>query len=219
MTAVDFLAFTRGPLFDVALIIFIAGLAIRFVEILVLGRRRDFSEPRRGGFGSGLRTMFSRTLPETGTMKRAPTTVVAGWVFHIGFLVTLLLFVPHIEMFQAVLGFGWPGLPTPIIDFAGILAMVAMVVVLINRLRNPVMRFLSGFGDYLPWLLTFLPLITGWLVFHRLLLPYPAMLGLHILSVELLMILFPFTKLMHTFTAFLARYYTGAAFGRKGVQS
>jgi nitrate reductase gamma subunit len=49
--------------------------------------------------------------------------------------------------------------------------------------------------------------------------PYQTMLGLHILSVEILLILFPFTKLMHFFTLFIARWYNGAAFGRRGVQS
>ncbi|MCC2111861.1 MAG: hypothetical protein KDJ16_07500, partial [Hyphomicrobiales bacterium] len=80
MNAVDFLAFVRGPLFDVALVIFVGGLVIRFVEILVLGRRNDFSEPRQGGVGAGLRTMFSRTIPEAGVLKRSPTSVIAGWV-------------------------------------------------------------------------------------------------------------------------------------------
>jgi len=45
------------------------------------------------------------------------------------------------------------------------------------------------------------------------------MLALHILSVELLMIAFPFTKLMHAVTFVFARYYNGAIQGRKGAQS
>ncbi len=39
------------------------------------------------------------------------------------------------------------------------------------------------------------------------------------LFVELLMIVFPFTKLMHAFTIFLARWYNGAISGFRGVQS
>jgi nitrate reductase gamma subunit len=45
------------------------------------------------------------------------------------------------------------------------------------------------------------------------------MLGIHILSVELLMVMLPFTKLMHTFTLFMARWYNGAISGYRGVQS
>jgi nitrate reductase gamma subunit len=66
---------------------------------------------------------------------------------------------------------------------------------------------------------TFLPLLTGYLAFHRVGLSAPMLIGLHILSVELLMILFPFTKLSHAFTLWMARWYNGAIAGYKGVQS
>jgi nitrate reductase gamma subunit len=37
--------------------------------------------------------------------------------------------------------------------------------------------------------------------------------------VELLMVVFPFTKLMHVFTILFARWYNGAMAGRRGVKS
>jgi nitrate reductase gamma subunit len=57
------------------------------------------------------------------------------------------------------------------------------------------------------------------MAFNRVGLSGPMLIGIHILSVELLMILFPFTKLSHAFTLFLARWYNGAIAGYKGVQS
>ena len=63
------------------------------------------------------------------------------------------------------------------------------------------------------------PLLTGWLAVHHLLLPYTLMLAVHILSVELLMVVFPFTKLTHAFTLFLSRWYNGAISGYRGVES
>jgi nitrate reductase gamma subunit len=45
------------------------------------------------------------------------------------------------------------------------------------------------------------------------------MLALHILSVELLMIWFPFGKLMHAVLVFPSRFQTGASFGRRGVRA
>ena len=71
----------------------------------------------------------------------------------------------------------------------------------------------------LVWFLTILPLVTGYLAFHRVGASGPAMLAVHILSVELLMVLFPFTKLSHAFTLWLARWYNGAIAGYKGIQS
>ena len=81
------------------------------------------------------------------------------------------------------------------------------------------MRFLSGFQDYLVWLVTILPMLTGYMAFHRVGLSPPMLIAIHILSVELLMVVFPFTKLMHAFTLFMSRYYNGAIAGYKGVNS
>jgi nitrate reductase gamma subunit len=78
---------------------------------------------------------------------------------------------------------------------------------------------LSEFGDHLSWFVTILPVVTGWLAFHRLGAPPPALIAIHILSVELLMVLFPFTKLSHAFTLWIARWYNGAISGYRGVRS
>jgi len=81
------------------------------------------------------------------------------------------------------------------------------------------MRFLSRFQDYLAWLLTLLPVATGYIAFHRVGLAPPILIAVHIISVELFLIVFPFTKLMHAFTLFMSRYYNGAIAGYKGVKS
>ena len=217
--SMDFLLWTRGTAFDVAIAIFIIGLIIRLFEIVSLGRERTLAEPKGSEFLPGVKTILTRTLPDGGTFKRQPLTVIAGYVFHVGLLITLLLFIPHIELFRETFGFGWPGLPNPIVDAAAVLGVVGLLAALWNRLTNPVMKMLSGGEDYLVWVLTFLPLLTGYLAYHRMINPYPLAMGLHLLSIELLLILFPFTKLMHTFTLCLTRWYKGTKSGRRGVQS
>ena len=217
--SMDFLLWTWGTAFDVSVAIFIVGMLIRLFEIVSLGRGRDLAAPRGTEFLPGMRTILSRTLPYGGTFKRQPLTVIAGYLFHIGLLVSLLLFIPHIELFRETFGFGWPGLPNPIVDAAAVLGITGLLAALWNRLTNPVMKMLSDSEDYLVWILTFLPLLTGYLAYHRMINPYPLAMGLHILSIELLLVLFPFTKLMHTFTLFLARWYNGAMSGRRGVES
>jgi nitrate reductase gamma subunit len=217
--SMDFLLWVRGTAFDVAATVFVVGVLLRLFEIFSLGRRPDLAEPRGSQFLPGLKTIGTRMLPDGGTFRRQPLTVVLGYVFHVGLLVSLVFFVPHIELFRETFGFGWPGLPTPIVDAAAVLAIVALLAVLWHRLTNPVMRVLNRGEDWLVWALTFLPIITGYLAYHRLVNPYPLILGLHILSVEVLMVLFPFTKLMHTFTLFAARWYNGAMSGRRGVES
>jgi nitrate reductase gamma subunit len=215
----DFLAWVRGPMFDAAVAIFVVGIIWRLVELLMLGREASLSETRASGVSAGFRTIVNRSWPDPGTFKRSGTTLMGGYIFHIGFFIALLLFVPHIELFHATLGLRWPGLPTPVVDAVAVVSIVTMIAVLIHRIAHPVMRFLSTSQDYFVWAVTFLPLLTGYLAFHRIINPYPLALSIHILSIELLLVVFPFTKLMHAITLFCARWYNGAIAGRRGVQS
>ena len=219
MTGMDFLLWVRGPAFTVALAIFVVGMAVRILEVVLLGRKPELAVTRAAKWGPGLRTVFSRSVPDKGTFKREPLTTVNGYIFHVGFFVVLLLFAPHIELFHEWLGVSWPSLPTPIVDATAVITMVALVLLLVTRFRDPVRRFLTRFEDYLVWAVTFLPVLTGYLAYHRLLLPYHYMLAIHILSIEVLLVVFPFTKLTHAFTLFIARWYNGAIAGQKGVQS
>jgi nitrate reductase gamma subunit len=215
----EFLLWARGPAFQVAATIFVIGVIIRFFEIISLGRKANLSEARGDEFGPGMKTMVTRSLPEMGTFRRQPLTVLAGYMFHIGLLISLILFIPHIELFKETFGFGWPGLPNPVVDAAAVIAIIGLLAALWHRISSPVMRILTTNEDWLVWALTFLPMLTGYLAYHRMVDPYPLILGLHIMSVNALMVFFPFTKLMHTFTLFLSRWYNGAMNGRRGVQS
>ncbi len=193
---------------------------VRIIEILMLGRQKNLAEARGSAVAGGLRTIVTRSIPDRGTLQRSTFNVVAGYIFHVGFFVVLLFFAPHILLFHEVLGLNWPALPTPVIDATTVVTIIALLAVLVHRLRHPVMRFLSRFQDYLVWLVTILPLVTGYLAFHRVgVASPPTLIAIHILSVELLMVVFPFTKLMHAFTLFMARYYNGAIAGYKGVNS
>ena len=219
MSPNDLLILARGPALGLALAILAFGICLRFFEIFSLGRKIDLSPARAITPGSGWRTVFHRSLPPSGMAARAPATYFAGYVFHGGLFITVFLFVPHIEFLRSAFGLAWPGLPTPVVDGATVASMAAMATLLASRLANPVKRFLSGSSDYLAWGLSFLPLFTGYLAVHHLLLDYSLMLALHILSAELLLALLPFTKLFHAFSLFVARWYNGEIFGRKGVAS
>lgn len=220
MTAIEFLALVRGPLLAGAVAVFVIGTVIRLFEILMLGRRKNLAALRHSGVSGGLRTMLTRSVPaDRNTLRRSLFTVVSGYVFHLGLFIAVFLLAPHIELFDSVFGLHWPALPTPIVDFTVVLAMVALLAIWWRRLTDPLMKYLSTGGDYLAWLLTFLPLLSGYLAYHHLFFSYTWMLALHIFSVELLLVLFPFTKLTHTFTLFAARWYNGSMAGEKGVQS
>ncbi len=219
MTDAEFLLWVRGPAFNTALFIMLAGIAVRLLEILFMGRKTSLAEARGSEIRGGFHTLWRRSIPDADSFRRSGFTIIAGYLFHIGLFVVIFLFVPHILVFERLLGFGWAGLPSNMIDATTVVTIFALLAVLLHRLRDPVMRLLSNVSDYVVWLVTILPLISGWLAFNRVGLSGPLLIGGHILSVELLMILFPFTKLSHAFTLLLARWYNGAMAGYKGVQS
>jgi nitrate reductase gamma subunit len=218
MSEIEFLHWVRGPGFQIAVIIFTAGVIIRFAEILLLGRKPNLAEAKGSEMRGGLRTIVTRSMYHE-TTQRTTITMVAGYIFHIGLLASIFLYAPHILMFKSVAGFGWPALPTPVIDALSVLSIIALFAVLAHRISDKVIRFLSNTEDYLVWLLTILPLITGYIAFHRIGGTASTLLAIHILSVELLLVIFPFTKLMHAFTLFMSRWYNGAISAYRGVES
>jgi nitrate reductase gamma subunit len=218
MTAVEFLNWVRGPGLGIAFAIMLLGIVARLVELFLTGRKPDLSVARAGGLWPGLRTIVTRSLGTHGQLK-SPLVFFGGYVFHIGFFVTLLLFVPHILLFKGVTGWSWGGLPNSVVDGVAVITIAALVALLVHRLVDPVRRLLANFGDYYSWAVTVAPLITGYFAVHRMVLPYTEMLAIHILSVEILMISLPFTKLIHTVTFAISRYYNGATAGRKGVNA
>ena len=217
MTCLEILTWARGPGLAAALAIGMFGIILRIVEIQSLGRKPDLAKPRDITPGSGWRTVLARSLPPSGMVKRAPLTYFGGYVFHIGLVLAVFGFAPHIELIKGLFGIRWPGLPNLVVDLATIAAIAAMIAVLAGRIVDPVKRLLSGFGDWFAWALTFAPLVTGYAAFHHMTAEYTLLLAIHILSADLLLALLPFTKLFHAVSLFMARWYNGDIAARKGV--
>ena len=217
MNEMQFLTWVRGQGLDIAVGIFLLGVLWRLLEIYSLGRKKDLSAPRHVTGASGWNTILRRSVPPQGMLKTSPVSYIGGYTFHIGLAIVVFLFAPHIKLIESLTGLSWPGLPSQFIDLVAVITIAAMVVVLVDRINKPVKRYLSTFEDWFTWLVTFLPLLTGWLAVRHLLLPYTTMLALHILSVEILLIVLPFTKLFHAFTVFGSRWYIGKINGHRGV--
>ncbi len=217
MNDMQLLTWVRGAGLDIAVSIFLLGVLWRLIEIYSLGRKKDLTAPRQVAGASGWHTIFRRTIPADGMLKRSPVSYIGGFTFHIGLAIVVFLFAPHILLIKNLTGLSWPGLPSQFIDLVAVVTMAAMVVVLVDRINKPVKRYLSTFSDWFTWTLTFLHVLTGWMAVQHLLLPYTTMLAIHILTVELLLVVLPFTKLFHAFTTFGSRWYSGVINGHKGV--
>lgn len=217
MGEIELLNWARGDGLNLAIAIFILGVLWRLVEIYSLGHKPDLSAPRQATGASPWHTVLRRSLPPQGMLRRSPVSYIGGYIFHLGLAVVVFLFAPHIKLIESLVGLSWPALPSQIVDLVAVITLVAMVVVLVDRITKPVKRYLSTVEDYATWAVTFLPVLTGYLAVKHLLLSYTLMLALHILSVELLLVLLPFTKLFHAFTAFGSRWFNGKVNAHKGV--
>jgi nitrate reductase gamma subunit len=217
MDTQQWLEWLRGTGLQIASMVLVTGLVYRVLHLLLLGRKPNLAVARGSEWRGGLRAVWHRSLPPSRPTSRGYLILGAGYVFHIGFFVALLLLAQHIALFRSVLGFGWPALSPMWVTIAAVLSIAAMIALLVQRTIDPVKRLLTNFQDYLTWALTFLPLLTGLILRQSGGGSYQLMLALHIASVELLMIVTPFTKLAHMGSLFVARWYNGAIAGYKGV--
>jgi nitrate reductase gamma subunit len=215
----DLLMWARGDAFDIAIVIFLAGIVLRLVEILVLGRKKDLAAPKGNPVRQGIKTIFTRSVPPEGLIKFAPITYIGGYVFHICFFIAFLFFAPHIAIITDAFGVSWPAAGRVIVESATALAVLALIALFLSRLNDPIRRELTTSGDYVVLALSALPLITGYVAVNKLFGDPTFMMALHVLSVDLLLIAFPFTKLMHAVTFAMSRYYNGTIQGRKGAES
>ncbi len=221
----DWLEFSRGPMFQVALLVFILGMVYRFLRVILMGWKKDYAPPR-GSAAAGVVKTYVKGLgflpflpPKFPGTRHRPLTYIAGGMFHLGLFVVIFLSTPHVEAWRSVLGFGWPTAPTPLVDGFAAMAMIGMIILLSNRIVSPVGRMLTGLGEWLNWIVVFLPLLTGWVTYHHLFgMPYETLFTIHMLTVDWLLIWIPFSRISHFMTYFITRTVHGARFGRLGVE-
>lgn len=217
------LEFARGPALQAALWIFALGVVWRLVGTFLLLRNRDLAEPRSTAtVKAGLRAIVMRSIPPHELEKKITFQHVTGYAWHLGFFAVLLLFGPHLPFFEQFLGFGWPYLPNTVVLVIGAFTLAILIALLVRRVLHPVLKCISTFDDYLSIFVVILPLVTGFLSYSHVQwfgVRYETLLAVHILSIEALLVWFPFGKLMHLFFAFPSRYQVGASMERKGVEA
>lgn len=214
------LDFARGPALQVAMAVFVFGTLWRLAGVLLLPRLRDRSPPREGAppkLVGALRTIVRRMWPRKEFLPRTMFSTINSYVFHLGLAIVVFGLAPHIVFIDHLFGVSWPALPSDLVLGVGVITLVSLVAALVRRLTNPVVKLLSHTGDYVSWIVTALPVLTGLMTTTDLGARYETLLAWHVLSVALFLVWFPFGKLMHAFTIFAARGSQGMQFERKGA--
>lgn len=218
MTLLDF---ARGPALEIAFTVFVFGVLWRLLSLLMLPWAKDRSVARANAPSAivGAASGFVRHLwPPKAFARNSLFATVNSYVFHIGLAIIVFGFAQHILFLHGLFGVTWPHLPSGVITVISVITLASLVAALVRRLTSPVLKLLSTFNDYFSWFVTLLPVVTGLVAVSHLWAPYETLLGIHILTVALFLIWFPFGKLMHSFLVFVTRSETGIFYSRRGVE-
>lgn len=212
-----FAEFVDGPFWYFSATVFVVGVAARLFFALRLGSAKPLSVPRGSPSKGAVRAVFSRFVPRRDFLPRMRLEVVAGYAFHLGLFALLFFAAPHIEFYkERILGFGWPAIPRWAFIVVSEIAFAGLIILWLRRLLHPVSRTLSNAGDHMGSILVFFVMLTGCLALAE---SHESLRTIHLFLAQLLLIYFPFSSLMHTFTFVFSRGYLGASFARHGVNA
>ncbi len=209
--------FIQGPLWTIAVVVFVVGVIWRLAEVLLRGVKADMAISRGSVVSGGAGTVLRRFWPRKQTVGATRFQVISGYMFHLGLFVLLLFAAPHVDFIKEhILGFGWTPMPHWAFVLCAEIAFAGLILLWLRRIMHPVTRLLSTLDDHLASGLTFTAMLTGCLALFE---SYDELRVLHLLTVEILMLYFPFSNLMHAFTFIISRSSTGAVAGRHGVRA
>jgi nitrate reductase gamma subunit len=207
----------KGPLWYFSLAVFCIGVLWQLARIIFAAGKSDLSVARGSASSGAWRNVFSRFVPHREIAPRIRLQVIAGYMFHLGLFALLFFAVPHVQFLEKnLLGFGWTPMPHWAFIVAAQFAFFGLILLWLRRMLNSVSRLISTTDDHIAAILTFVVMLTGCLALGK---GFDALNLLHFFTVELLMIYFPFSCLMHAFTFIPSRAFTGAWFGRRGIDA
>ena len=120
----NLLEFARGPGLTIALIIFATGVVWRLYGIFRLGKKPDFSAPRSTATTAGAwRMIASKMWPQRAFQAASGGATFNGYLYHLGWFIAFLAFVPHIAFVERLTGISWPALPDAVMAVATAVAM------------------------------------------------------------------------------------------------
>ena len=219
------LEFSRGPMLHFALIVFTLGVLWRLVAVSLLGWRKSKTKWRNStgdAVKGGAIATGNRSWPHPEFLDRTAFGEAVGYGYHIGLFAVLLLYAPHVVFWKNLFGINvpfWPTLPSGLMSVISIVTIFVMFIATVRRYMHKPLRKISNFDDWFTLFILYVLMISGVMLVFGLGGRYEWVLATHIISFNVLLIWFPFGKLMHAFYIFPSRFITGYKHEKKGAAS
>jgi nitrate reductase gamma subunit len=135
----------------------------------------------------------------------SPVTIAVSTVFHVCLFATPLFLLGHNELLNVSFGVSLFSFSEATTDAMTVTLLACAGYFLVRRLMVPRVRAISTPYDYVVLLLAVLPFLTGFMAYHHIG-DYRSVMILHMLFGELMLMVIPFTKLVHMIFFFLNRF-------------
>lgn len=219
------LEFSRGPMLHFALIVFVLGVLWRLIAVSLLGWRKSRNEWRNStgeAAKGGAIAVGNRSWPHPEFLDRTAFGEAVGYGYHIGLFAVILLYAPHVIFWKNLFGINapfWPTLPTGFMSVISIVTIFLMFIATVRRYMHKPLRKISNFDDWFTLFILYVLMFSGVMLVFGLGGRYEWVLAVHIISFNVLLIWWPFSKLMHAFYIFPSRFITGYKHEKKGAAS
>ena len=204
--------FIRGPLISIAFVIFILGLILQLVQFFKLTKKKEWVYPPleiKSEKKSARQWVDSCLASLNGTLwKTDPLVTIVTSVFHVFLIVVPIFLLGHNILLDQSWGLSLWSLPESITDVLTLVVFICVAFFLARRLFLARVRTITTLYDYVILLIAVAPFLTGYFAYHQWF-NYDAVMTLHILTGEVMLITIPFTKLGHMLFFFLYRFLIG----------
>ena len=189
----------RGPLFRIAMTVMVLGLLYRVVVVVLQIAAAWHRAADRRLPGADIVAATIGWLVPFRLLRSRPVYSAASFLFHVVVIVVPLFLVGHAALLAGILPRSWPTLNPTLADVLTLACVAALVVLLVGRVGVKAARTLTRKQDVLLLLVLLATVLFGFLAAHPAQSPFDAraMLLLHILGGDLVLVLIPTTKIAH----------------------
>ncbi|MFZ7126222.1 MAG: hypothetical protein ACOWWM_08730 [Desulfobacterales bacterium] len=205
----------RGPLVWISIVVFVVGTVIQVARFYRLSRPKATMKikPKAPSAGQAEKPPLLPTesfayklrMLKMTVLGVNPVMIVVTTVFHVTLVLTPFFVLGHNILLDLSWGLSLPSLAEAVTDALTVVVLLGGAYFLYRRLFVAKVRSITGAYDYVVLLIATAPFITGFLAYHHIF-DYDAVVFLHMLAGEIMLMAIPFTKLVHMPFFFINRF-------------